>query len=69
MVIKLLKGKGRAFCAGGDIVSLYKLINEGTNRIFEIMLCSLIIYLVKYTADLFSLSRFHKGLYSLVASS
>ncbi|CAA3029633.1 3-hydroxyisobutyryl- hydrolase 1, mitochondrial [Olea europaea subsp. europaea] len=24
-----LKGKDRAFCAGGDIVSLYKLINEG----------------------------------------
>ncbi|KAE9445447.1 hypothetical protein C3L33_22655, partial [Rhododendron williamsianum] len=25
----MLKGSGRAFCAGGDIVSLYHLINEG----------------------------------------
>ncbi|GLT39588.1 hypothetical protein SLA2020_137710 [Shorea laevis] len=25
----LMKGSGRAFCAGGDIVSLYHLINEG----------------------------------------
>ncbi|XP_052170642.1 3-hydroxyisobutyryl-CoA hydrolase-like protein 1, mitochondrial [Diospyros lotus] len=27
--IVVLKGRGRAFCAGGDIVSLYHLINQG----------------------------------------
>jgi enoyl-CoA hydratase/carnithine racemase len=24
-----MKGSGRAFCAGGDIVQLHKLMNEG----------------------------------------
>ena len=31
--LEFLKGRGRAFCAGGDIVGLYKLINEGTRWI------------------------------------
>lgn len=26
-----IKGSGRAFCAGGDVVTLYKHINEGRN--------------------------------------
>ena len=28
--LEFLNRSGRAFCAGGDIVGLYKLINEGT---------------------------------------
>ncbi|KAJ4950671.1 hypothetical protein NE237_027503 [Protea cynaroides] len=29
VVMKNLKGSGRAFCAGGDIVNIYRLLNEG----------------------------------------
>lgn len=25
----IMKGSGRAFCAGGDVVALYRLLNEG----------------------------------------
>lgn len=28
--LDLLKGSGRAFCAGGDVVALHRLLNEGT---------------------------------------
>jgi multisubunit Na+/H+ antiporter MnhF subunit len=29
-IFRILKGSGRAFCAGGDIVTLYKQIKQGT---------------------------------------
>lgn len=38
ILCQFLKGSGRAFCAGGDIVSLYHLINKGEKLNFCIAL-------------------------------
>lgn len=38
-----MKGNGRAFCAGGDVVALYRLMNEGIRFLFlndEFSICS-----------------------------
>lgn len=37
-----IKGSGRAFCAGGDVVTLYKQINEGKEFFLIIGLVSVI---------------------------
>lgn len=43
--LKHLKGKGRAFCAGGDIVAIYNMLKQGTIFIF---CCCKFIFLFIY---------------------
>lgn len=38
IVLELLKGRGRSFCAGGDVVALYNLIREGTKPLLFFIL-------------------------------
>lgn len=58
-VLDLLKGSGRAFCAGGDVVTLYRLLSEGlimeTLLHLELVLKNALILSGVHASDIFLL--------------
>lgn len=56
LLSRILKGNGRAFCSGGDVVRLYNSLNEGELHL-NMLLTNKISYF--FTFNLLSVDRYN----------